>query len=129
VDDLVEGFLRFMALEDPFPGPINLGNPGEFTILALAKQVTELTGSKSKIVFSDLPVDDPARRRPDITVAQEKLNWEPTVQLTEGLKKTITYFDKLLTRVAATHASANVRPSSRRVNGRNGSGRRAVLAA
>jgi UDP-glucuronate decarboxylase len=129
VDDLIEGFLRLMAIEGPCPGPINLGNPGEFTILALAQQVVELTGSKSKIVFAELPVDDPTRRRPDITLAQEKLNWQPTVQLTEGLKKTITYFDKLLTRAAATHELPNVRPASRPVTTRNGNGRRAVLAA
>jgi UDP-glucuronate decarboxylase len=129
VDDLVEGFLRFMALEETCPGPINLGNPGEFTILALAEQVIALTGSKSKIVHADLPVDDPVRRRPDITLAKEKLNWEPTVQLTEGLKKTITYFDKLLTHAAAPHAAPAVPPSGRRVNGRNAGGRRAVLAA
>ena len=129
VDDLVEGFLRFMALEEAFPGPINLGNPGEFTILQLARQVIELTGSKSKIVYAELPVDDPVRRRPDISVAQEMLNWEPTVQLTEGLKKTISYFDKLLTRAAATHEAANVQPSTRRPGTGNGTGRRAALAA
>lgn len=128
VDDLVEGFVRFMALDGPCPGPINLGNPGEFTILSLARRVIELTGSKSRIVFADLPTDDPVRRRPDITLAQEMLNWEPTVQLAEGLKKTITYFDKLLTRAAATHDAANVKPSTRRV-ARNNGGRRAVLAA
>jgi UDP-glucuronate decarboxylase len=119
-----------MALEGPCPGPINLGNPGEFTILSLAQQVIELTGSKSKIVYSQLPVDDPMKRRPDITVAKDKLNWEPTVQLTEGLKKTITYFDKLLTRAAATHEAPSVPSSNRRgVNGRASTGRRAVLAA
>ena len=128
VDDLVEGFVRLMALDGPCTGPINLGNPGEFTILSLARQVIELTGSKSKIVFAELPTDDPARRRPDITEAQNKLNWQPTVQLGEGLKKTITYFDKLLTRAAATHDAANVKPATRRV-ARNNGGRRAVLAA
>jgi UDP-glucuronate decarboxylase len=128
VDDLVDGFIRFMAAEGPCPGPINLGNPGEFTILALAKQVIELTGSKSKIVFEELPKDDPVRRRPDITMAHDTLKWEPKVQLTDGLKQTITYFDKLLTRAAATHQSPNVQPSTRRVNGRNAGGRRAVLA-
>src|SRR5205085_12105114 len=118
------------ALEDePFPGPINLGNPGEFTILELAKQVIELTGSKSKIVFAELPVDDPTRRRPDITLAQEKLNWKPTVQLSDGLKRTITYFDKLLTATAATHAASSVEPPARRPSARNGNRRRAVLAA
>jgi UDP-glucuronate decarboxylase len=115
VDDLIEGFLRFMALDAPAPGPINLGNPGEFTILSLAEQVIDLTGSKSKIVYAPLPVDDPVRRRPDISLAREKLNWQPTVQLAEGLRNTITYFDKLLTRAAATQATANVKPSARRV--------------
>jgi UDP-glucuronate decarboxylase len=97
VDDLVEGFLRFMALEEHYPGPINIGNPGEFTILQLAEQVLELTGSSSTLVFSPQPVDDPMQRRPDITIAREKLDWQPTIQLTEGLTKTIAYFDKLLT--------------------------------
>src|SRR5687768_5627663 len=106
VDDLLEGFLRFMALEGPCPGPINLGNPGEFTILQLAEQVIALTGSSSKIVFSKLPVDDPMQRRPDITLAQEKLQWKPKVQLKAGLEKTIAYFDKLLTDGAVTHAEA-----------------------
>jgi UDP-glucuronate decarboxylase len=129
VDDLIEGFVRFMALETPCPGPINLGNPGEFTILALAEQVIALTGSRSRIVFSQLPVDDPERRRPDITLAKEKLNWEPNVQLDEGLKKTIAYFDQLLTQAAATHDSSKVRPSSRRGDGPATGGRRAVLAA
>jgi UDP-glucuronate decarboxylase len=127
VDDLVEGFVRFMALPGPCPGPINLGNPGEFTILSLAKQVIELTGSRSRIVFAELPVDDPVRRRPDITLAQEQLGWEPTVQLSEGLQKTIDYFDKLLTKAAATHEAPTLRPTVRRVN--NDSGHRAALAA
>jgi UDP-glucuronate decarboxylase len=96
VDDLVEGFLRFMQLEPPFPGPINLGNPGEFTIVALAEQVIGLTGSSSRLVYSPLPADDPLQRRPDISLAKEKLQWEPTVQLREGLMKTIAYFDALL---------------------------------
>jgi UDP-glucuronate decarboxylase len=128
VDDLIDAFVRFMALEGPSTGPINLGNPAEFTILALAEQVVELTGSSSKIVFSELPVDDPVRRRPEITLARETLNWEPTVQLTEGLKSTIDYFDKLLTRATATQELPNVRPSTRRVKGRS-NGRRAALAA
>ncbi len=97
VDDLVEGFLRFMDLEGPCPAPLNLGNPGEFTILALAEQVIQLTGSRSRLVFAQLPVDDPMQRRPDIRQAREQLQWEPTVQLTAGLEKTIAYFDQLLT--------------------------------
>ena len=96
VDDLIDGFLRFMRLEDPFPGPINLGNPGEFTIVALAELVIRLTGSRSKLVYAPLPADDPMQRKPDIGVAREKLLWEPTVQLREGLVKTIAYFDELL---------------------------------
>jgi UDP-glucuronate decarboxylase len=96
VDDLIEGFLRFMRLEPPFPGPINLGNPAEFTIVALAEQVLKLTGSRSRLIYEALPSDDPLQRRPDISLAREKLQWEPTVQLREGLSKTITYFDELL---------------------------------
>jgi UDP-glucuronate decarboxylase len=102
VDDLIEGFLRFMDLPEGeggapgFPGPINLGNPGEFTIRALAEKVIELTGSKSKLVTRPLPADDPMQRQPDIARAREMLGWEPTVALTEGLKPTIRYFDDLL---------------------------------
>jgi len=96
VDDLVEGFIRFMQLEPAFPGPINLGNPGEFTIAQLAEQVINLTNSSSKIVFKPLPSDDPQQRRPDISVAQEQLAWQPTVQLREGLVRTIAYFEQLL---------------------------------
>jgi UDP-glucuronate decarboxylase len=129
VDDLVEGFLRFMALEGPCAGPINLGNPAEFTILSLAQQVIELTGSSSKLVYSELPVDDPMQRRPDITLAREKLDWEPTVQLTEGLQKTIAYFDQLLTARKAAPATPARPAAQRKVNGRSGSGRHAVLAA
>jgi UDP-glucuronate decarboxylase len=96
VDDLIEGFIRFMQLEPPFAGPLNLGNPGEFTITELAEQVINLTGSASRLVRSPLPSDDPQQRRPDITLAREKLQWEPKVQLREGLVQTITYFDQLL---------------------------------
>jgi UDP-glucuronate decarboxylase len=102
VDDLIKGFLRFMDLPkapngDPgFPGPINLGNPNEFTIRQLAENVIRLTGSTSKLVFRPLPIDDPMQRQPDITLAREKLNWEPTTQLEEGLLKTIAYFDNCL---------------------------------
>ena len=129
VDDLMDGFLGFMALQAPFPGPINLGNPGEFTILQLAEQVVELTGSKSRIVFSKLPVDDPMQRKPDITLARQKLGWEPKVKLQAGLTRTISYFDQLLTEGAVSEP-ATVRAAARRtVNGRTGTGRRAVLAA
>ncbi len=103
VDDLVEGFIRFMDLpraEDGgpgFPGPINLGNPHEFTIHQLAEQVLELTGSKSRLVNKPLPTDDPMQRKPNIARAQELLGgWQPQVQLRQGLGKTIDYFDKLL---------------------------------
>lgn len=98
VDDLVEGFLRLMDTSDEVTGPINLGNPGEFTIRALAEKVVELTGSGSKIEYRPLPQDDPQQRQPDITKARSILGWEPTVQLEEGLRRTIAYFDELLTR-------------------------------
>jgi UDP-glucuronate decarboxylase len=96
VDDLIDAFVRLMATDDDFTGPVNTGNPGEFTILELAKLVIEYTGSKSKIDFRPLPQDDPKQRRPDITLAQAKLGWEPKVPLAEGLKKTIEYFDTML---------------------------------
>lgn len=96
VDDLIEGFVRLMATEDEFIGPVNIGNPGEFTILQLAEKVIELTASRSKIVYVPLPSDDPMQRKPDISLAKEKLNWQPTICLEEGLKKTIAYFDALL---------------------------------
>jgi UDP-glucuronate decarboxylase len=96
VDDLVEGLLRLMETPDSVTGPVNLGNPVEFTIRQLAEQVIELTGSSSKIVFHPLPQDDPKQRRPDIGLAQSLLAWQPKVQLRDGLKKTIAYFDKLL---------------------------------
>ena len=95
VDDLVTGMIAMMDQEE-MTGPVNLGNPGEFTILELANLVKGLSGSKSEIVFRPLPQDDPARRRPDITLAKTKLGWEPTVPLREGLVKTIAYFGDLL---------------------------------
>ncbi len=101
VDDLVEGFLRFMQTPGDFTGPMNLGNPGEFSMKELAEKVIELTGSKSKLTFMPLPQDDPKQRRPDITLAKSKLDWEPKVQLADGLKKTIEYFDELLRTVHA----------------------------
>jgi UDP-glucuronate decarboxylase len=91
-DDLVEGIIRMMNGSDEFIGPVNLGNPGEFTILELANLVIELTESKSKVVHRPLPQDDPTRRRPDITLARKHLGWEPKVPLPEGLKKTIDWF-------------------------------------
>ena len=94
--DLIEGWIRLMATGDDVTGPINLGNPGEFTMIELAENVIELTGSKSKLIFEPLPEDDPKQRKPDITLAKEKLGWEPTVPLREGLTQTIEYFDELL---------------------------------
>ena len=96
VDDLIEGLVRFMDSIDDVTGPMNLGKPGEFTILELAKKVIELSNSKSEIIFEPLPADDPRQRRPDITLAREVIGWEPKVELDEGLKKTIAYFDELL---------------------------------
>ena len=97
VDDLIEGFIRLMATDDEVTGPINLGNPGEFTIRQLAELVIAETGSKSKLVFKPLPQDDPLQRQPNITLAQKHLGWEPKVPLKDGLKRTIDYFDRLLT--------------------------------
>ena len=96
VDDLIEGMIRMMATPDNFIGPVNIGNPNEFTILELAQTVIKLTNSRSKLIFKRLPKDDPQQRRPDITLAKEKLDWSPKIELEEGLKKTIDYFDKLL---------------------------------
>ena len=96
VDDLIEGFVRLMATPDEITGPINIGNPGEFTIRQLAEAVIELTGAKSRLVQLPLPSDDPKQRRPDITQAQQVLGWQPQIALREGLTKTIAYFDELL---------------------------------
>jgi UDP-glucuronate decarboxylase len=97
VEDLTEGLVKMMNSSDKFTGPVNLGNPNEFSILELAKKIIEITGSKSKIVFRPLPHDDPCRRQPDISLAEEKLDWQPTVNLDKGLEKTIEYFDNILT--------------------------------
>ena len=96
VDDMIDAFIRLMKTHDEFTGPINLGNPEEFTILELAEKIVELTNSKSEIIFKPLPENDPRQRRPDITLAQSVLRWEPKVPLLEGLEKTILYFDRLL---------------------------------
>jgi len=96
VDDLIEGIIRLMASPDEFLGPVNLGNPGEFTILELAKTVIRLTDSKSEIVFKAIPQDDPLQRKPDITLAKKILDWEPSIKLEDGLIKTIQYFEKLI---------------------------------
>ncbi len=96
VDDLIEGVIRLMNSREDFLGPVNIGNPGEFTILELAEKVIGMTGSKSKIIFEPLPEDDPMQRKPDISLAKKELKWEPKIPLDEGLIKTITYFDNLL---------------------------------
>ena len=95
VDDLIEGFVRMMD-QDKIIGPVNIGNPGEFTMLELAKEVLDLTGSKSKIVYKPLPGDDPKMRRPNIDLAKSALGWEPTIPLRQGLEKTIVFFEELL---------------------------------
>ena len=96
VDDLIEGLIRMMIGPDDFVGPVNLGNPTEFTILDLAEKTIRLTGSKSNIIFKPLPQDDPLQRRPDISLAKERLQWEPVIDVEKGLKKTIEYFRSIL---------------------------------
>ena len=96
VDDLIEGFVRMMDSEADFTGPVNMGNPNEFTMLELADQVIKAVGGKGKLVFMPLPTDDPKQRKPNITLAQTKLGWQPAVQLADGLKETTAYFRKLL---------------------------------
>lgn len=96
VDDLIDGFVRLMYTTPEITGPINLGNPGEFTMLELAENVLRLVGSKSKLTFKPLPQDDPRQRQPDISLAKEKLGWQPKVNLEDGLKETIAYFRKTL---------------------------------
>lgn len=97
VDDLVEGLMKSMETKDAFTGPVNLGNPGEYSILELAEKIIVMTGSRSKIIYEPLPEDDPIKRKPDITIAKENLGgWQPVVPLDEGLEKTINYFKKEL---------------------------------
>ena len=96
VDDLIEAIIKLMNTEKGFTGPVNLGNPCEFSILELAEIIINLANSKSRLIFKDLPKDDPKQRQPDITLAKDKLNWEPKIQLKEGLPKTIKYFDEIL---------------------------------
>ncbi|MFY9136487.1 UDP-glucuronic acid decarboxylase family protein [Zwartia sp.] len=96
-DDLVSGFMRLMNASDEVVGPINMGNPGEFTMIELAEKVLRLTGSASKLIHMPLPQDDPKQRRPDITKAKQLLNWEPTIALEQGLERTIAYFRKVVT--------------------------------
>lgn len=96
VDDLVEAMIRMMDSQDDFTGPVNIGNPGEFTIRELAERIISLTGSSSSLISHPLPADDPKQRQPDISLARERLEWQPNVQLEEGLKKTIAYFREIL---------------------------------
>ena len=96
VDDLIDGFVRLMQMPADFSGPVNLGNPGEFTMIELAEQIKALTGSRSELVHKPLPTDDPKQRKPDIRLAREALGWQPRVTLEDGLKPTIAYFDALL---------------------------------
>jgi UDP-glucuronate decarboxylase len=96
IDDMVEGITKFVGLDNDFTGPLNLGNPDEYTIQQLAEIILELTNSKSNLVYKDLPRDDPKRRRPDITLAKKKLSWEPKTTLNDGIKQTISYFSDLI---------------------------------
>jgi UDP-glucuronate decarboxylase len=96
VDDMIEGLVRFMDSSDSFTGPVNMGNPTEFSILELAKKIIEITGSKSKIKYEKLPLDDPKQRKPDITLVKKELGWVPKVEIEEGLIKTIEYFENFL---------------------------------
>ncbi len=96
VDDLLEGMIRMMNSRDGFTGPVNMGNPNEFTIKELAELVIELTGTKSKLIYEPLPNDDPLQRKPDISLAKKELDWEPHIQLKDGLVKTINYFEELI---------------------------------
>ena len=102
VDDMVRAMMSFMDTPDEVTGPLNCGNPAEFTILELAEKVIALTGSRSKLVNRPLPQDDPKQRRPDISLAHDLLGWEPKVMLTEGLQKTIAYFEQLLAEFGKT---------------------------
>lgn len=96
VDDMIEAFIRLMAKDEQFTGPVNLGNPNEFTMIELAEKVLTLTNSSSQLVFKDLPHDDPRQRQPDISLAKQELDWSPKVQLEQGLRQTINYFDQYL---------------------------------
>lgn len=96
VDDLIDGMIKMMNTRDEFTGPVNIGNPGEFTILELAQKVIQLTNSSSKIIYQPLPADDPMQRKPDITLARKELNWEPKIELEEGLVRTIDFFKTII---------------------------------
>jgi UDP-glucuronate decarboxylase len=106
VDDLIDGMLRMMNIDHGLVGPVNVGNPHEFTMLQLAEEVLRLTGSHSKLIYRPAPIDDPKQRQPDISIAREKLNWQPQVELKAGLQRTIAYFRVLLGRHAAQGAAA-----------------------
>jgi UDP-glucuronate decarboxylase len=96
VDDLVDAMVKMMGSKSGFTGPVNIGNPGEFTMMQLAETILRLSGSKSKIIYQSLPLDDPKQRQPNIDLAKDKLNWQPKVNLEDGLKETITYFKKMV---------------------------------
>jgi UDP-glucuronate decarboxylase len=96
VDDLLEGMIRLMNSREDFTGPVNIGNPNEFTMLELAEKVIKLTGTNSKIIYMPLPADDPTQRQPNISLAKKELGWEPKVMLEEGLVKTIDYFKSIV---------------------------------
>jgi UDP-glucuronate decarboxylase len=106
VDDMIDGFIKLMISSAQITGPLNLGNPGEFTIRELAELTMEMTGSRSKLTFQPLPADDPRQRQPNIARAREQLNWQPKVQLREGLLHAISYFDKILSGEKGEHSSA-----------------------
>jgi UDP-glucuronate decarboxylase len=108
VDDLIDGFIRLMASPAGFTGPVNLGNPAEFTIRELAELVIDMTGSKSKLEFMPLPADDPKQRQPDIMQAREHLGWQPAIALRDGLRHTIGYFDRLLSASSNETSKATV---------------------
>jgi UDP-glucuronate decarboxylase len=120
VDDLIDGMLKMMDSEKGFYGPVNIGNPGEFTMLELAERVLRLTGSKSHIVHRPLPQDDPKQRKPDMTLARSKLDWRPRVSLDDGLKETVAYFKKLLARCGCSRASARLLTRGLRSGARRG---------
>jgi UDP-glucuronate decarboxylase len=106
VSDLIEAFVRLVNTEDDCTGPMNLGNPGEFSIRELAERVIAMTGSKSRVVYRPLPSDDPTQRQPDIRLAREKLSWEPHVPLAEGLARTIDYFRDFVSGAASVRAAS-----------------------
>ena len=113
VDDLIDGIVRLMESPDELTGPVNLGNPDEFTMIELAKEVLDITGSSSKLVYRELPADDPKSRKPDISLAENALDWRAKTPLREGLKKTVAYFDELLSRTDAKNSNTGIRVISR----------------